>query len=115
MMASGVSSSCTTHPGFEAIARCKQCGKPFCSKCQVKGPTGLFCCAECKDSHEAFTARAQGLDSMSRESTFVEKIKLTVRKFTMIALFVLIVATVLHFVGVNIPVLSDQIRSIMNK
>ena len=113
-MPSSISSTCTTHPGFQAVGRCKQCGKPFCSQCQVKGPTGLFCCPECKKSHEAFTERAQQLDSMRKDSTTFEKIKITVRKFLMAALFIVIVAVIFHFIGVEIPVVSDMIRSIMD-
>ena len=115
MMAGGLSSNCTTHPGFEAIGRCKQCGKPFCSKCQIKGPTGIFCCPECKETHEAFTTRAQQFDSMRRDSTTFEKIKITIRKVVMTALFILIIAVIFHFVGVDIPVVSDTIRSITDK
>lgn len=114
-MASSISSTCTTHPGFEAIGRCKQCGKPFCSDCQIKGPTGIFCCPACKESHEAFTGRAQQLDSMRRDSTTFEKIKITVRQFVMTALFILIIAVIFHFVGVNIPIVSDTIRSIADR
>lgn len=112
-MASGISSTCTAHPGFEAVARCKQCGKPFCSQCQVKGATGLFCCQSCKESHEAFTARAQQLDSMRRDTTFFEKLKIYIRKIIFFGLFILLVSVGLHFFGVNIPIVSDIIRSIM--
>ena len=113
-MAKGLSSTCTVHSGFEAIARCKQCGKPFCSQCQIKGPTGLFCCSDCKDSHEAFTARAQQLDTMRKDTTFFQKIKIMVRQGIFLALFILIIAIVLHFLSVEIPVISDLIRSIMD-
>jgi hypothetical protein len=113
-MASGLSSTCTVHSGFEAVARCKQCGKPFCSKCQIKGPTGLFCCVGCKESHEAFTARAQQLDTMRKDSTFFQKIKIMLRQSFFLALAVLIIATLLHFLNIEIPVVSNIIRSIMD-
>lgn len=113
-MPTGLSSKCTVHSGFEAVARCKQCGKPFCSQCQVKGPTGLFCCSDCKDSHEAFTARAQQLDTMRKDSTLFEKIKIMIRQGIFLTLAVLIIAAVLHFLNVEIPIVSDVIRSIMD-
>jgi len=109
---SSITSTCTAHPGFEAIGRCKQCGKPFCSQCQTKGPTGIFCCGECKELHEEFTARAQQLDSMKRESTFFEKIKIYAKKLIVFAILGLLVAGGLHFAGIEIPVLSEFIDSL---
>jgi hypothetical protein len=78
----------------------------------VKGPTGIFCCGECKESHEGFTARAQQLDSMKRESTFFEKIKIYVKKLIVFAFLGLLIAGGLHFAGIKIPVLSDFVDSL---
>lgn len=108
-MAKGLASTCTAHPGFEAIGRCKQCSKPFCSKCQIKGPTGVFCTETCKETHEQFVQRAQQMDSMRKDSTTLASLMILVRKLVMGALALVIIGVILHFAGVNVPVLSQII------
>lgn len=111
-MAKGLSSTCTVHPGFEAIGRCKQCSKPFCSECQVKGPTGIFCCQECKETHEQFIQRAQQLDNMKKESSGLPSFLILLRKIIFISFALIIVGVGLHYFGIEVPVLSQLIRNI---
>lgn len=63
-------SACVNHPGIEATVRCKQCSRPVCDTCIVTGPTGRFCCPECKQKHEVFTQRAQQMDGKARTTLF---------------------------------------------
>ncbi len=65
-MSSATLSGCINHPSIEAVGRCKQCGKPFCSTCEIPGPTGKFCSDPCKQRHEVFVKRAAKLDDMRR-------------------------------------------------
>jgi hypothetical protein len=37
---------CANHPGVETSLRCNKCGKPICSKCAIRTPTG-YRCKEC--------------------------------------------------------------------
>ncbi len=37
---------CANHPGVETSLRCYRCGKPICSKCARRTPTG-YLCPEC--------------------------------------------------------------------
>ena len=113
-MAKGLSSTCTAHPGFEAIGRCKQCSKPFCSKCQTKGPTGIFCCAACKETHEQFVQRAQQMDNMRKDSTTFASIMIMARKLVFGVFALVIIGAILHFAGVNVPVLSSIIADLLN-
>lgn len=108
-MALGTQSTCTNHPGVEPAGRCKQCGKPFCSACEVVGATGRFCSEECKERHEAFTKRAAQLDDMRRDTSFFAKLWIRIKKLAVWVLAILAVAVVLHFFGVNVPVISDFI------
>ncbi len=61
-MALGTGSGCINHPGVTAKGRCKQCGRPFCSACEVSGSTGRFCSDACKQKFEAFVERVQALE-----------------------------------------------------
>jgi hypothetical protein len=112
-MAIGTESGCINHPAIEAVGRCKQCGKPFCGTCRVQGPTGNFCSEDCKSKHEVFTQRAQQLDTMSRSGGFLNKLWFLGKKIIVFALFFLAVAVALHFIGLNVPVVSPVIRNIM--
>ncbi|MFP6581208.1 MAG: hypothetical protein VCD00_01490 [Candidatus Hydrogenedentota bacterium] len=114
-MASGLASTCTTHPGFEAIGRCKQCGKPYCSGCQVKGPTGMFCCDACKQSHEAFTQRAQQLDGMSKSSTKWASIKIILRKLIIALIVLALAAGGLTYMGIDVPVVGPFFQNLLNR
>ena len=109
----GYSSTCTQHPGFDAIGRCKQCGKPFCSQCQVKGPTGLFCCENCKKMHEAFTQKAMQLDSMTKTSSMLTKLTGFVKQLIAWIILALFIAAIAHYVfNVEVPVISEWLRSV---
>ena len=110
-MAKGLASACTAHPGFEAVGRCKQCSKPYCSDCQVNGPTGMFCSEACKETHEAFVNRAQQLDGMRKDSTKAASLKIMLRK-AIIWLIILGVAAVgLTYLGIDLPVVGAPIQN----
>ena len=108
-MSSGTLSGCINHPSIEAVGRCKQCGKPFCRTCEILGPTGKFCAEECKQRHEIFVKRASKLDDMRSDSGILGKLKYRLKKFSVFAAAALIIAVVLHFLGVNVPIVSDVI------
>lgn len=52
---------CINHPGVESIGRCRQCGKPVCRQCGVSGAKGIYCSDVCREKHEDFMQRAEGL------------------------------------------------------
>jgi hypothetical protein len=107
-MLSASVSGCINHPGIEAIARCKQCGKPVCASCVVRGPTGQFCCEACKERHEKFIARAQELQWTRRPTGTLKKLRTL-----LIKLVILIVVLIgLGFVALqfDVPVASDIVR-----
>lgn len=110
-MASGEQSSCNNHPGVVAAGRCKQCGKPFCTACQVVGATGQFCSDGCKQQHEVFVGRAAKLDQMRSGSGIVGKLMDRFRKLAVFTIGALIIGIVLHFFGVNVPILSDFLEA----
>jgi hypothetical protein len=95
------------HPTVEAFGRCKQCTKPFCSACEVAGPTGSFCSEACKKKHETFVQRAAKLDDMQRDTSFFGKLWIRVRKVLAFVIIALILALAVHFMGVTVPWLSD--------
>lgn len=111
-MAAQMASGCINHPSIEAVGRCKQCGKPFCGTCQIMGPTGKFCSEQCKTNHETFVQRAQQLDSMQRKSSFFANTGDLIKKILVFAAAAIIVLVVLHFIGVEIPVVSNIIYNI---
>lgn len=103
-MLSGTQSGCINHPAMQAVARCKQCGKPVCGSCIVAGPTGRFCSADCRDNHLKFAQRAQQFEGRARSAWFV--------KIRSGAAFLLVTAAVLAALGIiasfiQIPVLTD--------
>ena len=55
-------SRCLNHPERTAVARCKQCHKPLCSKCATKRPGGVFCSEECFENMGSFQDRVEKLD-----------------------------------------------------
>ena len=109
-MVSGTLSSCINHPSIEATGRCKQCSKPYCDTCAVRGPTGNFCSAECKQRHEVFVQRAAKLDDMRRDTSFFAKAWITIRKLIVFTIVALIIAVVVHYLGYPVPVVSDLIN-----
>ena len=112
-MALGTPSGCINHPTVEAISRCKQCGKPYCNTCRVQGPTGSFCSEACKSTHEQFTQRAQKLDHMSRGSGMFLKFYWLGKKIFIIAFLALLVGIGVHFMGREVPIVSNLIRQIL--
>ncbi|HOZ48029.1 MAG TPA: hypothetical protein PLO37_24190 [Candidatus Hydrogenedentes bacterium] len=109
------STSCVNHPGIEAVARCKQCGKPVCGICVVAGATGQFCSEECREKHQEFVKRAQQLDlKKSRSVGLVHRLTRWVGKLVVLALLLLFVAAlVTFFTDIRIPVIGDMIRGFM--
>jgi hypothetical protein len=114
-MAKGLASTCTLHPGFESVGRCKQCSKPYCSDCQVKGPTGMFCCEACKEMHEAFVNRAQQLDGMRKDSTTFSSIKILLRKILLVVIVLGVAAVGLTYLGIDLPVVGPKIQDLLNR
>ncbi|MCH8204062.1 MAG: hypothetical protein IID09_02810 [Candidatus Hydrogenedentes bacterium] len=112
-MSSGMLSGCINHPSIEAVGRCKQCGKPFCGTCEILGPTGKFCSDACKERHEVFVKRASKLDDMRRTSSAFGKLMTRLKKVAIFAAAIIIIAVVLHFFGVELPIVSDIIRNIL--
>ena len=55
-------SGCINHPGIEAVARCKQCGKPLCSDCRLVTEDGLFCSDKCAQTARVFVKKSQDLE-----------------------------------------------------
>lgn len=109
-MALGTASACINHPAVEATGRCKQCSKPFCSACAIQGPTGSFCSEACKQKHEVFVQRAAKLDDMQRDTSFFAKLWIRIRKLLVFAIVILVIAVVVHYMGVEVPFLSDLLR-----
>lgn len=107
MALGGLSSTCLSHPGVEAVGRCKQCGKPFCNACKVLGPTGLFCSEACKSKHETFVQRAQQLESKKGSVSIMAK----VRKLLGNVVAIIILLIIIGVVGTlfEIPVLSELV------
>jgi len=108
-MLEGTKSGCINHPGVEALARCKQCGKPVCGACVVSGPAGNFCSEGCKEKFQTFMSKAQHLDGRARSSVLVKLRKL--------AGGLIVLAAVCAAVGaiasaVEIPVLTDVVYRI---
>jgi hypothetical protein len=108
-MLEGTRSGCINHPGVEALARCKQCGKPVCGTCVVSGPAGNFCSEVCKEKHQTFMSRAQQLDGRARGTMFVKLRKLA---GGLIVLAAVCVAVGVIATAVEIPVLTDLVYRI---
>ena len=105
-------SGCINHPSIESVGRCKQCGKPFCGTCELKGPTGRFCSEDCLKRHEVFVGRASKLDDMRGGSGFLSKLMNRLKKLLFYGAGALIILVVLHFIGVQVPVVSDFLNSL---
>jgi hypothetical protein len=105
-MLDGTQSGCINHPGIEARARCKQCGKPVCGACIVAGPTGKFCSDACKETNQQFLVRAQQLEGKGGTALFT-KLKGLIASLVIVAAVCIalgVVATVFE-----IPVLSGLV------
>jgi len=110
-MPEAIGSGCINHPSVEAAGRCKQCGKPFCTTCHISGPTGNFCSEGCKAAHENFTQRAQQLDSMQK-SAVGTKLWFLGKKILFFGVIIVIVGFVAGYFGIEVPVLSNLLRSV---
>lgn len=101
-------SGCINHPAVEAVARCKQCGKPVCGACVVIGPTGRFCSEDCRERHAEFIKRAQVFDSKRGPGTnLVSLLTRTLVKVILLGLVVLFAAALVTvFTDINIPFLG---------
>ncbi len=109
-MALGTDSGCINHPGIEAVIRCKQCGRPACSTCRVKGPTGDFCSEECKEKHQSFIQKAQQVEAMKKVRRGFPFGRLIAKFITWAILLIFLVAVAAVF-GIEIPYLSPLVRS----
>lgn len=98
----GSESYCIRHSEVEAVGRCRQCGVPFCAECRVAVPEGDYCGMECRAKHKHFVYRSEHLNRGQRGGVL--------RKALMLALLAAGVAAAAHFLGVNVPVVSDLIR-----
>jgi hypothetical protein len=110
-MANKSESTCIQHPGFQSIGRCKQCGKPFCSQCEVNGPTGTFCSTPCKNAHEVFIQRASQIDSMSKKAPLLGKLIGLIKTLLVLVIFLVVVGVTLHFLKFEVPIISDYMPS----
>ncbi len=110
-MVAPTASGCINHPGVEAVARCKQCGKPVCGACVVTGPTGRFCGDPCKEKHEKFIERAQDMQRNSKSTGGLQKLKTLLVKLVM---FIVAIGA-LGFAAVyfDIPVVGDLVRKVL--
>jgi hypothetical protein len=110
-MVGPTASGCINHPGVEAVARCKQCGKPVCGACVVTGPTGRFCSEACKEKHEKFVSRAQALQRTSRSAGTLTKLRrLLIKLVILLAAIVALGFVVVYF---EIPVAADIVRKVL--
>jgi hypothetical protein len=112
-MVATTQSTCIYHPTKQAVNRCKQCGAGTCHPCTVAGPTGRFCSERCRDTHEAFSQRAQELNTRAPGGRFLKVRKLVGSLLVFAA--VLLAAGVVSSV-VYIPVLSGltlRVRAIL--
>jgi len=112
-MLAGSQSGCINHPAVEAVARCKQCGRPVCGTCVVGGPTGNFCSDACKEKHQAFMSKAQQLEGRAGTSMFV-----LLRNLMAWVIIVVVVCVAVGIVAtfVELPVVSeltDKVRGII--
>ena len=98
----GSESYCLRHSEVEAVGRCRQCGVPFCASCRVEAAEGNYCSMECRAKHKHFVNRSQELNRGKRGGIL--------RKALLLVLCAAGIAAALHFLGVNVPVISDLIR-----
>ena len=104
-MIDATKSACINHQEVAAVARCKQCSKPVCAMCIVKGPNGHFCSDECKERYATFIERANKLDKRWWRVGFAARFKYFLVKLIVF----LIVVGVIAFCALKfqIPILAD--------
>jgi cation transport ATPase len=111
-MLNGSVSGCINHPGIEAVARCKQCGKPVCGACMVSGPTGRFCSDACKEKHERFIRRAQELEkTRPRTGNLAKKLRRLIVKLVILVAVLLVLGWVAVYF--DIPVVGAVARRVL--
>ena len=106
------STGCVNHPGIEAVARCRQCGKPVCGSCVVIGVTGKFCSEDCREKHAHFVESAQKLELEKgvRAGLFTRLKRWTV-KLVMFAVALVSLGLVLTYLNIlDIPFLRAIIE-----
>ena len=110
-----VESGCTNHPSVPAAGRFKQCGKPFCSTCESRGPTGRFCGDACRTQNEAFQQRAQKLDSMSSKTGgFVAKFSSLLKKVVIFGGIAVIIVVIARQMGYAVPILNNILNPFLS-
>lgn len=110
-MPSSLYSGCLNHPAIEAVARCRQCGKPVCGKCVIKAQNGMFCCEECREKYTEFTQRAQKLDE--REKATVKPFFFKVRRLLLRLCFLLGLAAAAYFAYSWISANPDAVKNVI--
>jgi hypothetical protein len=100
-MAIGSESHCVHHKTVIAVGRCQQCSAPFCSDCHVDVAEGDFCSVECRAKSKRFANNSE------RQPKRPNRI---LQQAISLIVGLGIIAVVLHFLGVNVPVLSDLIK-----
>ena len=103
-------SKCYNHPSYDATTRCKQCAKPICDTCKVISPTGVFCSETCRDQNKAFTERMEQMDrDKPPPGRWSVRFKAFISRLILLVLAVLIIGFTLHFLGFDIPFLSEAL------
>jgi hypothetical protein len=99
---------CINHPGVEASARCKMCGKGLCNACRIVGPSGIFCSEDCKKRHEEFIRRAEGLERKQGSSgLFMSRVRNMIGWIIVVVVVAFGVTIAGRFFGFHVPYLSD--------
>jgi hypothetical protein len=111
------STGCINHPGVEAVARCRQCGKPVCGACVVIVLSGKFCGEECRERYENFLERAQKLDVKKgfRAGMFARFRRLVMRAVVIAAALLLLGTVLTYFNILEIPFLRLIIDQFANR
>ncbi len=107
-MLGGMMSACINHSAVEAVARCKQCGKPLCGQCVVKGATGNFCGATCQQQNEMFAKKAQDLEKKGALGPGTSSGGSIIGKLVALVLLLAILAVAAAYL--NVPVVGPLVR-----
>lgn len=104
---------CINHPNIEAVGRCKQCSKPVCSNCGVRGVAGYYCSEICREKHEQFMQRAKDmdLDRATKRGLFFHTRKLM---GSLLMLGVVLFALGFTAYHIYIPILSELTIKVLN-
>jgi hypothetical protein len=100
-MALGTESYCVHHKTVTAVGRCRQCSAPFCNECHVDVAEGDFCSIECRAKSKRFANNSEGRPRRSNRA---------LQQAISLIIGIGIVAVALHFLGVNVPILTDLIN-----